>query len=101
MARCPVCDYDVRTPSFLNLEGWSHLACPQCNARLEMKPPRSAAFGPIIAPLFVLARRGPVLEFLAFAYMFLIIAVLLIESMRPKLRVRKKLPPKPAVRLFD
>jgi hypothetical protein len=58
MAKCPACDHDVRTPSFLNLDGWAHLTCTQCDARLEMKPPRSFLLGPLIAPLFVLAREG-------------------------------------------
>lgn len=57
-AQCPACGHDVRTPFFLNLDGWAHLACPQCNARLEMKPLRSFVLGPLIAPLFVLAGRA-------------------------------------------
>src|SRR4029077_16770154 len=99
MAKCPACDHEVRTPFFLNLEGWSHLACPQCKARLEMKPPRSAAFGPVMAPLFVLAQRGRVFEVIAFAFAFIPIFVRLFESTRPKLRLRKKPLPQPAIRL--
>jgi hypothetical protein len=99
MAKCPACDYDVRTPFFLNLDGWSHLTCTQCKARLEMKPPRSVVLGPLIAPLFVLARRGPVFEVIAFVFMFATIFLLLLESVRPKLRLRKKAQPKPDIRL--
>ena len=55
MAMCPACDHQVRTPSFLNLDGWRHLRCPYCKARLEMKPPGSFLLGALIAPLFVLA----------------------------------------------
>lgn len=40
MAKCPVCNHDVRTPLFLNLEAWAHLRCTNCQTRLEMKPPR-------------------------------------------------------------
>src|SRR5712691_5670347 len=99
MAKCPACDYDVRTPFFLNLDGWSHLTCTQCKARLEMKPPRSFVLGPLMAPLFVLARRGRVFEVIAFVFMFATIFLLLLESVRPKVRLRKKAPPKPEIRL--
>jgi hypothetical protein len=99
MATCPVCEHDVRTPFFLDLEGWSHLTCTQCKTRLEMKPPRSAAFAPVMAPLFVLARRGHFFAVIAFIYMFTILFLLLLESVRPKLRVRTKPLPKPEIRL--
>jgi len=99
MAKCPACGHNVRTPFFLNLDGWRHLACPHCKARLEMKPPRSVVLGPLIAPLFVLARRGPVFEVFAFVFMFVTIFLLLLESFRPKLRLRKRPLPKPAIRL--
>ena len=99
MAKCPACDHDVRPPFFLKLDAWSHLACPQCKARLEMRPPRSAAFGPLMVSLFVLARRGLIFELIAFSFAFVTISLLLMESLRPKLRLRKKPLPKPAIRL--
>ena len=99
MAKCPACGHDVRTPFFMNLEGWAHLSCPGCKARLEMKPPRYAVFGPLIAPLFVLARQGRAFEVLAFAFMFAVIFLLLLESLRPKVRLRKKPLPEPSIRL--
>lgn len=99
MANCPICGYDVRTPLFLNLDGWAHLTCAQCNARLEMKPPRSVVLAPLMAPLFVLARQGRVFEVIAFVYMGATISLLLLESLHPKVRLRKKPQPKPAVRL--
>src|SRR5437588_3723290 len=99
MAKCPACDHDVRAPFLLNMEGWTHLACPQCKARLEMKPPRSAALAPLMAPLFVLARRGTVFEAIAFAYALATIFLYVLESIRPKLRLRKKPLPKPTIRL--
>jgi hypothetical protein len=99
MAKCPVCEHEVRTPFFLNLDGWSHLTCTQCRARLEMKPPRSVVLGPLIAPLFVLARQGRAVEVIAFVYMFATTFLLLLESMRPKLQLRKKPLPKPSIRL--
>ena len=99
MAKCPACNHDVRAPFFLNMDAWAHLACPNCKARLEMKPPRSALFAPIMAPLFVLARRGRVFEVIAFAFMFVTIFLLLLESFCPKLRLRTKPLPKPAIRL--
>ncbi len=99
MAKCPACDHDVRTPFFLNLDGWSRLTCTQCKARLEMKPPRSAVLGPLMAPLFILARQGRIFEIIAFVFMFATIFLLLLECLRPKVRLRKKPLPKPAIRL--
>jgi hypothetical protein len=97
MAMCPACSCHVRTPNFLNLDAWTHLACGHCGVRLEMKPPRSFVLGPLIAPLFVLARQGRVFEVIAFAYLCVTISLLLFESFRPKVRLRKKAPPKPDV----
>ena len=97
MAMCPACDHQVRTPSFLNLDGWRHLRCPYCKARLEMKPPGSFLLGALIAPLFVLARQGRIFEILAFVYMFATIVLVLVESSRPKLRFRKRPLAKPVV----
>jgi hypothetical protein len=97
MAKCPACDHEVPTPFFLNLDGWTHLCCGQCKARLEMTPPRSFVLGPLMAPLFVLARQGHIFEVIAFVYAFATIFLVLLESMRPKLRLRKRPLAKPAV----
>ena len=70
MATYPVCNHDVATPSFLNLDAWRWLVGPNCKARLEMKSPRSFLLSPLMAPLFVLARQGRVFEVIAFAFMF-------------------------------
>ncbi len=99
MATCPACNYDVATFFFLNLDGWRWLVCPHCKVRLEMKPPRSAALVPLVAPLFLLARRGHVFEVIAFLFMFATIFLLLLESFRPKVQLRKKPLPKPTIRL--
>jgi uncharacterized paraquat-inducible protein A len=99
MAKCPACDHGVRTPLFFNLDAWSHLSCPQCKARLEMKPPRSALLAPLMAPLFVLARHGRVFEIIALVFMFATISLLLWESFHPKLQLRKRPLPKPSIRL--
>jgi hypothetical protein len=99
MAACPASNHDVATPCFLNLDTWRHLVCPHCKARLEMNPPRSVVLGPLIAPLFVLARHGRVFEIVAFVFMFATIFILLLESVHPKLRLRKRPLPKPTVRL--
>jgi len=99
MAKCPACNHEVATPFFLNLDGWRHLVCPHCQARQEMKPPRYLAFGPLMASLFVLARRGRVFEIVAFVFMFATIFLLLLESVRPKVQLRKKPLPKPSIRL--
>ncbi len=99
MANCPACDHEVRTPFFLNLDAWTHLTCTHCKTRLEMKPPRAFVLAPLIAPLFVLARRGRIFEMFAFVYMFATMFLLLLECSCPKLRLRNKPPPKPAIRL--
>jgi len=99
MAKCPACTHVVATPFFLNLDGWRHLVCPHCQARLEMKPPRYVVFGPLMVFLFVLARRGRVFEIVAFVFMFATIFLLLMESVRPKVQLRRKPLPKPSIRL--
>jgi DNA-directed RNA polymerase subunit RPC12/RpoP len=59
MAKCPSCDHEVATPFFYDLPGWSRLACPQCNARLELKPRPVAGFLlPIWLIVFWLNRLG-------------------------------------------
>jgi hypothetical protein len=99
MATCPTCNHDVATPSFLNLDAWRQLVCSNCTARLEMKPPRSVFLGPLIAPLFVLAREGRIFAVIAFVFMFTTIFLLLLESTHPKVQLRKKPLPKPEIRL--
>jgi hypothetical protein len=99
MATCPACNQDVATPFFLNLDGWRWLVCPHCKASLEMKSPRSVVLGPLMAPLFVLARRGRVFEVIAFVFTFATIFLLLLESVRLKVQLRKKPLPKPTIRL--
>ncbi len=99
MATCPACNHDVAAPSVLNLDAWRWLVCPNCKARLEMKPPRSVLLSPLMAPLFVLARRGRVFEVIALVFMFATIFLLLLESLRPKVQLRKKPLPKPTIRL--
>ncbi len=99
MAICPACNHEVATPFFLNLDGWRHLVCPHCKARLEMKPPRSVVLVALIAPLFVLARQGRAFEVIAFVFAFATIFLLLLESVRPQVQLRKRPLPKPAIRL--
>lgn len=64
-----------------------------------MKPPRSVVLGPLIAPLFILARQGRVFEIFAFVFMFVTIFLLLVESLHPKVRLRKKPLPEASIRL--
>ena len=92
MATCPLCKHDLATPFFLRLEAWRSFVCSNCKARLEMKPPRSALLGPLIAPLFVLARRGHVFEIIAFVFTITTISLVILESIRPKVQLRKKPP---------
>jgi hypothetical protein len=99
MAKCPSCAHDVHTPFFFNLDGWTHLTCPQCKARLEMKSPRSFLMAPLMAPLFVLARQGRAFEVLALAYSAATMILVLWESFHPKVQLRQKPRPQPEVRL--
>ena len=46
-----------------------------------------------------LARQGRVFEVMAFTYMFATILLVLLESLRPKVRLRKKALPEPDVQL--
>jgi hypothetical protein len=64
-----------------------------------MQPPRSGAFAPVIAPLFVLASQGRIFEVIAFVVTFVIIFLLLLESLHPQVRFRKKPLPKPSISL--
>jgi hypothetical protein len=47
----------------------------------------------------VLARQGRVFEVIAFAYSFVTVSLIVFESVRPKVRLRKKAPPKPDILL--
>jgi hypothetical protein len=101
MAKCPARDHEVRTPSFFNLDGWSHLTCTQCNARLEMKPhPVSFWLFPIILSLSWLSRLGHIFAVIA-EVLLLSATVTLVPLLivRPQVRLRKKPLPKPAIRL--
>jgi hypothetical protein len=101
MARCPACDHYVRTPFFFSLDAWAHLACSQCKARLEMKP-RSAAifFLPVLAVASWLGRLGHIYSIIAEGLVVSagVTAVLLL-IVRPRVRLRKRDLPKPAIRL--
>jgi hypothetical protein len=99
MQKCPACGNGVPTPFFLNLDEWTHLRCSQCDSRLEMQPPRSFLLGPLMAPLFVLARQGRIFERIAFVFAFATIFLIVFESLKPKLRLRKKAPAKPEISL--
>lgn len=52
-----------------------------------------------MAPLFVLAWRGRIFETIVFVYMFGTIFLVLLESLRPKVQLRRKPLPKPESRL--
>src|SRR5258708_12876679 len=99
MAKCPAYDQDVRTPYFFNLEGWSHLACTHCKARLEMKPcPVAAWFLPIFVAFSWLGRLGHTFAFIAEGLLLaptLILIPLLIVP--PQVTLPKKPPPNPHI----
>jgi len=64
-----------------------------------MKPPRFALLGPLVAPVFILARQSRVWEVIAFGLFLATIVLLLFESFRPKVQLRKKPLPQPSIRL--
>jgi len=101
MAKCPACDHVVRTPSVLSLEGWRHLACPSCKARLELKP-RAVGFLllPVIISFSWLSRLGHTYAVLAEVLMVCAaITLVLLTVVRPQVQLRKKPLPKPDIRL--
>jgi hypothetical protein len=101
MAKCPACDHDVRTPFFSNLDGWSHLVCTQCKARLEMKPrPAAILLLPVLATASWLGRFGRIYSIIAEVLVIsaTVTAVLLL-IVRPQVRLRKRDLPKPVIRL--
>jgi hypothetical protein len=101
MAKCPACGHDVRTPFFFNLDGWSHLTCTQCKARLEMKPhPVSFWLLPILLSLSWLARLGHIFAVVAEVLdVFAGVTLVLLLIVRPQVQLRKKALPVPAIRL--
>jgi hypothetical protein len=99
MAKCPVCDCDVATPFFLNVDTWRWLACPHCTARLERKNPRSVVLlMPLWVGLIALGGQGHRFRVISEVLMVAIAVVILLEFMRPKLQLRKP-PPKPEIGL--
>jgi hypothetical protein len=99
MAKCPACDHELRTPHFFNVQGWSHLSCAHCKARLEMKPrPVVSWFLPIFVACSWLGRLGHafIAEGLLAAATVTIVLLLIV---RPQVRLRKRSLPKPEIRL--
>lgn len=101
MAKCPACDHDVRTPHFFSVEGWAHLACAHCKARLEMKPrPVAVWFLPIFIACSWLGRLGHTFAFIAEGLLAAAtLTLILLLIVRPQVRLRKRPLPKPAIRL--
>ena len=99
MAKCPVCERDVATPFFLNVDGWRWLVCPHCSARLGRKNPRYAvALSSFSLSLLALGGRSHRFAIIAEVLMIAIVVVILVELMRPQLQLRKP-PPKPEITL--
>ena len=93
MAKCPACEYEVVTPFFLNVDKWRWLACPNCAARLERKNPRYVvALSSFFLALIALGSLGHRFAVIAELLMAAILAVILVEFMRPQLQLRKPLP---------
>jgi DNA-directed RNA polymerase subunit RPC12/RpoP len=90
MTKCPACDHDVRTPFFLNFNGWSRLACPHCKARLDLKPrPIAIVAFPILVLALWLKRFGH--NFAVTADLLIVLAPIAMVSLlvvRPRVRLR-------------
>ena len=101
MATCPACDHEVRTPFFFNLDGWSHLTCTQCKARLEMKPrPVGGWLLPIFLSLLWLSRFGHIFAVIAEVLLAsATVTLVLLLIVHPQVRLRKRPLPKPTIRL--
>ncbi len=101
MAKCPTCDHDVRTPFCFNLDGWSHLTCAQCKARLEMKPrPVAILLFPVVLIVSWLGRLGHIYSIIAEVLVISAAVILvLLLVVRPQVRLRKRALPKPEIRL--
>ena len=101
MAKCPACGRDVRTPFFYDLDGWAHLACTHCKARLEMKPRLVGVwFFLIMLCLMRLARLGHIFAVVAEVLMVsAAVTSVLLLVVRPQVRLRKTTQPKPDIRL--
>ena len=99
MAKCPVCERDVVTPFFLNVDKWRWLACPHCAARLEKKNPRYVVALPsFLLTIIALGTIGRRFATIAEVLMVAIFVVMLAGLMRPQLQLRKTLP-KPEITL--
>ncbi len=99
MAKCPVCEHDVVTPFFLNVDKWRWLACPHCAARLERKNPRSlVALGPLLMVFIALGGRSHRFAVVAEVLLVAMFVVVFVEFMHPQLQLRKPLP-KPEIEL--
>ena len=99
MAKCPVCEHDVATPFFLNVDKWRWLACPHCAARLERKNPRYVAALPsFLLATIALGTRGHRFATIAEVLMVAIFVAMIAGFTRPQLKLRKPLP-KPEIEL--
>ncbi len=101
MANCPACAHEVQTPSVLSLEGWSHLACTECKARLEMKPrPAGFLLLPILICLLWVSRLGHPYAVTAEILMAVAtVALVMLLVIHPAIRLRQNQIPKPGIRL--
>ncbi len=101
MAKCPACDHNVRTPFVFNLDGWSHLTCTECKARLEMKPrPVAILMFPVVLIASWLGRLGHTYSIIAEVLVVSAAVILvLLLIVRPQVRLRIRALPKPAIHL--
>ena len=68
----------------------------QCTIGNETAP---LVLGPLIAPLFVLARQGVLFEVMAFVFASATILLMLLEGAHPQVRLRRKTKLQPEIEL--
>lgn len=94
MALCPKCSNDVKLPWHSYLSGLPHhLTCPFCKSRLERTASGSAVvlgsmvmLIPLLHPLNRMVQRAAIIVISA------LFCAALVQIMRPKLKLRTKLP---------
>lgn len=94
MALCPKCSNDVKLAWHSYLSGLPHhLSCPHCNSRLERTAGGTAiVLGSLVMLVPLLHSFNPLIQRACIAVIAVLFAVTLFQIMRPKLKLRTKLP---------
>ena len=97
---CPTCHQALSTPSTMNPQEWASFVCPNCKARLQLKPTSRSIFL-ILLGIYVtqlgdshVAPRWlwPLFFVTGITFFFAAAVFLILEQRRPKLKIKKPLP---------